>query len=294
VFFCYAVLHCFVPPFHAPARLVLAESPEISSLEPFYGSTFKSGILFGSILDVQEVPSGIMPVLQAAPSLGDGSSVSNTCDLVPLSAADAGLLDGADHLVSQLSHCARMSETRVADFRLLTVSLHIDDALEAAACDTATESSQTVVTMLWAFPQSAAIESPFIVQQSHYNASMRLDLRPGTSLRAMFPVRRNSIGTVRCSLSYFSQTVLQLEDNAMTGEWYEGRVYTTVVRVFFPQKFGTRPCMLNSPAVRHGCSMQVQPEDKECGWPNSKFNAVKVTWVSIICELDFCVPSLVK
>lgn len=69
-----------------------------------------------------------------------------------------------------------------ADFRILSIVFEsVDDEDDDAAPGPSS-------TLLWAPCTSPAIECPFVMQLTHYKASIGIDARPGTSIRTMFAV----------------------------------------------------------------------------------------------------------
>ena len=221
---------------------VTAASPALTNLEPLFGTTKKTGIIYGTVASINPVPLGILP---AVPSRPLGAVVIGCGDLVEdeeLGMHDA-VVDGGSAASAPPHPCAH-------DFRILTITLPCESVADDP--DAAADVPEATISILWVPCYSPAVECMFVMQRSHFDSSVALDTRPGTSVRSMFAV---SIGSLVFSLTAvpltFVAAQVQTEGSAVDGEWYEGRVY--------------------GEEARH--------EDKARGWTRSRYLALKVVWV---------------
>ena len=167
-------------------------SPLLTCLEPLYCST-KTGVIFGKVSSISTLPVGILPpgvtcTVPADTSCTGGPAADQLDD------DESNMLDAAGSIGYSAVSAAAVPYIHGVDFRLVSISLALDDDDDDDADD---QSASTTISLLWAPSISPAVDCPFLMQCSHYNASIALDTRPGTSVRSMFAV------SITCVLSAF-------------------------------------------------------------------------------------------
>lgn len=178
--------------------LVTAASPGLTNLEPLFGTTKKTGIIYGTVASITPVPLGILPSVSHPPP---GSAVAGCGDLVE--DEELGMHDAMADGGSAASAPPAPPHPCAHDFRILTIILPCDSAADDA--DAAADVPEATISILWVPSYSPAVECMFVMQRSHFDSSVALDTRPGTSVRSMFAV---STGSTRSFLTAFPLTFL--------------------------------------------------------------------------------------